>query len=225
VGADVGRKRLRAVQEAVEPVMNRFIRFYLRKRIDEGEFRKQITETMKKAWREVFIAGVRASGISGQGPGAGRPLVQLAPEDQVWLRGAMAHEMRFLNGMLDAIVEDTYVMPLKRRVRMYVDTLEAFYDSARIIGMPASSVISWILPHPDKKVCAGCRYLADHSPYSKLTLPTVPRAGSTPCISRCRDRLFVRIDREMAHQLNESSPTRGTHIRKLREIKRFGHAV
>lgn len=222
VGADVGRKKLRATQQAVEPVLNRIVKFYQSNRIDEREFRKQMIATMKKAWKEVFIAGVRAVGIGGQGPG--KALVQLTPEDERWVRTAMAHEMQFLNGMLQAIVEKSFVMALPRRIGMYVDALESFYDSARVIGLPATTAISWIIPKKDKRVCASCVYLAEHSPYSKRTLPTVPRSGATLCLTNCRDRLFVRIvSQEKARELLQASPTRRTHIEKLRRIKRLGH--
>lgn len=221
-GADVGRKKLREVQKVVEPLLNRFVRDYQKGRLEESEFRKQMTATMKKAWKEVFLAGVRASGIGGQGPG--KPLVQLTPEDEKWVRSAMKHEMQFLNGMLDAVVEESWVMPLEKRIGMYMDALESFFDSARVIGLPATSAIHWIIPKKDGRVCASCRYLADHSPYSKRTLPTVPRSGATLCLTNCRDRLFVRIvDQAKAHELHEASPTRGTHIKNLRRIKRLGH--
>lgn len=222
VGADVGRKRLREVQKQVEPLINRFVKDYQKGRLAESEFRKQVTATMKKAWKEVFLAGVRASGIGGQGPG--KALVQLTAEDEAWVRSAMKHEMQFLNGMLDAIVDEDYVMPLPRRIGMYMDALESFFDSARVIGLPATAAIHWIIPKKDKRVCASCQYLAKHSPYSKRTLPTVPRSGATLCLTNCRDRLFVRIvDQAKALELMRESPTRGTHIKNLRKIKRLGH--
>ena len=222
VGADVGRKRLRAVQAEVGPVLNRLVRSYQKKKLDEAAFRKAMTTEMKRAWRAVFLAGVRASGISGQGPG--KALAQLTTEDEKWVRSAMQHEMRFLNGMLDAIVDETYVMPLPKRIGMYVDALESFYDSARVIGLPATAAIHWIIPKKDKRVCASCLYLSEHSPYGKRSLPTVPRTGATLCLTNCRDRLFVRIvSQDRAMELHESSPTRGTHIRNLRRIKRIGH--
>ena len=220
-GADTGRKKLRAVQEIVEPLLNRFVRYYQRNQIDEAELRKQITATLQKAWKEVFVAGVRASGIPGQGPS--KALVSLTTEDQKWMRSAMQHEMRFLNKMLDAIVNETYKMPLPKRIHMYVRTLESFYDSARVIGLPATVSVHWIVPKKDGRVCESCEYLAANSPYSKRTLPTVPRSGLTQCLSNCRDRLLVRVvSQDEALALHESSPARSTHISRLRAIKRRG---
>lgn len=220
-GRKSGRKKLVDTQAAVEPVLNRIVGWYQSKKIDEAEFRKQMTTTMKKAWKDVFEAGVRASGVLGKN---GDVATNLGPDDEVWIRSAMKHEMQFLNGMLDAIVDETYVMPLPRRIHMYVDALSSFYDSARVIGLPAMSAISWITPKKDGKVCASCEYLAAHSPYSKKTLPTVPRSGATICLTNCRDRLLVRvIEPAEAVKLHQSSPTRATHIKKLRKIKQLGH--
>jgi hypothetical protein len=50
-----------------------------------------MTATMKKAWKEVFIAGARASGLGG-GQGAGKPLVQLTTEDEKKRRAQVARD-------------------------------------------------------------------------------------------------------------------------------------
>lgn len=227
-GRTVGKKRLKKVQKETEPKLLDLIGRFQSGEDDAKQFRKKMHATMKVAWREVFLAGVRASGIQGTGSGGlpGKPLVSLTdPNDEKWIKGAMAHEMRFLNGMVDAIVEETYVMPLPRRVRMYMDALESFYDSARVMGLPTLVKIHWIIPKKDGRVCDSCKYLAHHSPYSKKTLPTVPRSGLTLCLTNCRDRLLLRMtDQDDALKLLQSSPTRATHIRKLRQIKRTGSA-
>jgi len=230
-GLTVGKRRLKKVQQRVEPELNKHINGYLGGGIDEKEFRQRMHKTMKVAWKEVFLAGVRSAGIQGTGTGGlpGKQLVQLTdPNDEKWIKGAMRHETQFLNGMIQAVIDETWVMPLPRRVRMYVDALESFYDSARVIGLPAAVKIHWMIgaKKKDRKtVCHSCRYLAHHSPYSKKTLPTVPRSGLTLCLTNCRDRLLVRMaDQETAIALHQSSPTRGTHIKKLRKIKQQGHA-
>lgn len=225
-GVTVGKRNLQKVQQRVEVQLNKLIFDYQAKKLDEKALRQEATKLMKVAWRDVFLAGVRASGIAGTGPGSKKPLVQLGPDDEKWLKGAMSHEMRFLNGLLTAVIEETWKMPLPRRVKMYVDALDSFYNSARVIGLPATIKIHW-LPKKhkiDDRTCAGCKYLIDNSPYSKKTLPTTPRSGLTPCLTNCRDYLLVRMTtQEEAIALHQSSPTRGTHIKKLRRIKRLGY--
>jgi len=222
-GVTVGRRILDRVQQQVERELLRIMR-----RHDAGKyesfraFERDAVALMKPAWKEVFEAGVRSSGIKGTGSTTG-PVVKLSPDDVKWLRSAIAHEMRFLNGFMTAVDEGTWKMPLPRRVRMYARTLEAFYDSARVIGLPATVMIHWTGEN-DERTCPGCKYLFEHSPYTKKTLPTVPRAGLTPCLTNCRDKLLIRqVESDAVISRTNASLTRGTHIKHLRRIKARGH--
>lgn len=224
-GQTVGKRALKRIQGEVEPKLLAI----LNRHLEDGygsfnQFKQAAVGLMKPAWKRVFEAGVRSAGIEGAGKGGlpTKPLVTLDPEDEKWLRGAMQHEMRFLNRMLRAVDEETYVMPLPRRVQMYVRTLESFYDSARVIGLPATVIIHWSESH-DERTCVGCEYLFKNSPYTKRTLPTVPRAGMTPCLSNCRQRLVIRQSSpEKVVQLTNRSKSRDAHIRNLRRLKQRG---
>lgn len=221
-GTTVGKKTLKKVQSRIEGELNKQIFDFQSGAIDEKEFRTRAVKTMKRAWKEVFIAGVRSSGV--KSPVQKEMIPALSADDEKWLRSAMQHEMRFLNGMLAAVIEETWVMPLPRRVKMYADALESFYDSARVMGLPANISVHWLLRHRDEKVCPSCWYLDEHSPYSKKTLPTTPRSGLTICLTNCRCRLLLRIvEQDKALALMQASPTRGTHIKRLRKIKKQGH--
>lgn len=222
-GVQVGRRVLEDVQRRVEREL-----LTIMLRHDAGQyssyeaFREDAIKLMKPAWKQVFEAGVRSTGIR-RGARKSGPLVKLSADDQKWLRSAMTHEMRFLNGFMRAVDEGTWKMPLPRRVKMYVRTLEAFYDSARVIGLPATVMMHWIGEN-DERTCLGCKYLFEHSPYTKKTLPTVPRAGLTPCLSNCRDKLLIRQSTsEAVISRTEDSLTRETHIKNLRRIKQRGH--
>lgn len=222
-GVTVGKRILERVQKTVERDLLRVMRNQeLGKYKTSREFYEAAVRVMKPAWKEVFEAGVRSTGVRGTNSKTG-PVVRLKPEDEKWLRSAMQHEMRFLNGFISAVEEGSYKMPLPRRVRMYVRTLESFYDSARVIGLPATVVIHWRGKNDDR-TCVGCRYMFENSPYTKKTLPTVPRAGMTPCLSNCRDKLLIRqTDPETVIKLTNESRTKGTHIKNLRKLKSKGH--
>lgn len=224
-GQTVGKRVLTKVQSEVGPKLLSVLDRHLDGGYDSfNAFKKAAVAVMKPAWKRVFEAGVRSAGIAGSGKGGvpGKPLVKLDPEDEKWLRSAMQHEMRFLNGMLRAVDEESYVMPLPRRVQMYVRSLESFYDSARVIGLPATVIMHWSDSH-DERTCVGCEYLFEHSPYTKKTLPTVPRAGMTPCLTNCRQRLVIRQSTpEKVVALTNKSKSRATHIRNLRKLKAKG---
>lgn len=222
-GVTVGKRILDRVKERVESdLLKVMVKHDANGFGSYAEFRKAAISVMKPAWKEVFEAGVRATGIKGTGSKTG-PVVRLTKADEKWLRSAMQHEMRFLNGFMTAVDEGTYRMPLPQRVRMYARTLESFYDSARVMGLPATVLIHWTGENDDR-TCVGCKYLFDHSPYSKKTLPTVPRSGMTPCLSNCRDKLLIRQSSpEEVISLTNESTSRGTHITNLRKLKARGH--
>lgn len=224
-GNTVGRKKLAEIQDRTRRALVKLLSNYDTKKVGHTELRKQVVATMKTAWRDTFLAGIRAAGVPGSESGHGKVIVpSVVPAmDEAWLKSAMAHEMGFLNKFLDDVITGTTVMPAVTRAKMYVDALESFYVSARVIGLPQDVVLWWVGPH-DHRSCAGCKYLFAHAPYSKLNLPTTPRAGLTPCLTNCRDRILVRRGDpgEAAAIVASAKYTRGSHIANLRAIKRTG---
>jgi hypothetical protein len=223
VGVTVGRRKLRKVQEETRTDIARFIHQFYRHKLTESQFRKKVRNRMKESWRDVFLAGLRAGGATGTGQGAKAPMVILGPGDDKWLKTAMTHETRYLNGFLTAVVEESGTMSLDRRLGMYIDTMESFFDSARVIALPAQSLIYWVGPG-DKRTCPGCRYMFERGPFTKFNLPTTPRAGVTACISNCRDRLFVRSAplKEITERESEM-PDRDAMLARLKRIKLAGY--
>ena len=221
VGVTVGKRRLKALQDQVYDELFSEVLRHDKRLTDPKEFKREVGKVMKRAWRDAFMAGVRSSGIQGRGHGVSG--VVLGPDDEAWFKSAVTHEMRFLNRFVAAVADQSYRMPLDRRTRMYVDALESFYDSARVIGMPATAVFRWVGKR-DKKVCASCQYLQQHNPYHKKILPTVPRSGMTICLTNCRHRLLVRIvdSAKALETLHGSRYTREQHVKNLLEIKRLG---
>lgn len=218
-GQSVGKRKLKDVQGRVRTALLTEIGRYEAGATSGKALQASVEKLMKMAWRDVFMAGIRASGKPPTGPGT-KSLVYLAKGDDKWLKGAVQHEMRYLNGFMRAVIDQTYKMSLDRRVEMYVRTLESFYDSARVIGMPSDVVFHWSGPW-DERSCKGCDYLFQHNPYTKATLPTVPRAGLTPCLSNCRDRLLIRrVGAAAVAKVEAESKTREQHVRALQRIKR-----
>lgn len=223
-GTTVGRKKLNEIQDRTRRSLIGLIANYRAGKTEEADFRKAAVKTMKTAWRDSFIAGIRAAGMPGESIGKGKLAVpDISPVDESWLKGAMTHEMGFLNGFLDAIVNDEVKIPLLQRTTMYVHALTSFYESARVIGLP-SNVVLWWVGKNDGATCPGCRYMFENNPYSKFNLPTTPRAGLTPCLTNCRDRILVRrVDSGEVQAVEEAAKfTRAGHIRNLRSIKRTG---
>lgn len=216
-GQSFGRKKMTEVQTRVRTTVFGALGLLKAKKVTEAEFRKRVVKTMKVAWRDSFLAGVRASGVPGTSTAGSQ--FKFESVDGAWLKTAMTHEMRYLNKFIEAIIEDTSTMAVSRRLGMYVDSLSSFYDSARVIGLPKNTLLYWTGPG-DKNTCLGCKYMFENSPFTKYTLPTTPRAGATQCLTNCRDRLLVRIAPLEEVQAMETDPdTRDKHASALARIK------
>lgn len=220
-GATVGRRALKKTMDRTETDLVQLIEDFEFNDLPEKKLRDGAKRVMRKAWREVFIAGVRAGGSPPtKTPGV---LTKVSPVDEKWLKSAMAHEMTFLNKFLSDVVAGRGKMPYEKRAEMYVRALTSFYESARVMALPATSIIRWSGPN-DKRTCPSCAYLFAHNPFTKKTLPTTPRSGMTVCLTNCRDRLLIRRatpDEVLA--VEKAGLTRGTHIKNLRKIKSQGH--
>lgn len=220
-GRDVGKRHLKKVQAAFEDDVSRLIAAFRAKKRSPKEFAARVRNRARQAWRESFMAGLRAGGADGETKHS-RTTVKLGPGDDKWLKSAMAHETRFLNKFIEAVLTGEYVMPLERRLEMYKRTLESFYDSGRVMALPGTAMLYWVGPR-DKATCAGCEWMFRHSPFPKFVIPTTPRAGLTPCLSNCRDRLMVRNSTMQAVlKRRDELPSRDAMIRRLRKIKRDG---
>lgn len=220
-GVTVGARALKRIKKRAYAELLPVVMAHDRGETWNTDFQKDAELIMKRAWREVFIAGVRSAGIRGRNP---HESIEFSADDEKWLKSAVAHEMRFLNRFVKAVTEQTYKMPLDRRTGMYIDALGSFYDSARVMGMPATSVFRWTGKR-DKRVCESCQYLKANNPYHKKNLPTTPRSGLTVCLTNCRDRLLIRVvGSDEALRVLQDGKTREEHVAKLQRIKRKHHA-
>lgn len=68
--------------------------------------------------------------------------------------------------------------------------------------------------------CNGCRFLSEHSPYVKESIPTTPRAGSTRCLNNCRCKLVARdVGKEVYERVYSSQRSKDWFSRKLEALK------
>jgi hypothetical protein len=73
---------------------------------------------------------------------------------------------------------------LTSRIGMYVKRLRGTANHAWALSLPADTLIYWRLGSTEQH-CTGCPPLAEGSPYTNATLPTVPCNGDTPCLTSC----------------------------------------
>lgn len=202
-----------------------------------------VKHLLKMAYYEAFDLGLKSSG-------AGRLRAGRAATDTRWVESAYRHEMRYFNKFLREIVASAdpevlqkeidpktkrptgrtlRVRPPKvsargddlihKRMQAYTDTVKHVYYAGRVMGTPDGMVIDWIAPL-DRRTCNGCRFLSNHSPYTKNSLPSTPRAGDTRCRNNCRCRLIVReVPRSKFIQIQGEQRTRRWYAEQLQRLK------
>ncbi len=176
---------------------------------------------LTRAYGEAFRLGYKSSGVGYAVQAAGPQVNPHEPtlQDLEQLESAVRSELRYLARMMRTIKGNSLAGTLENRVGAYSDALKHIYYAGRVAGTPKQMVIDWISPL-DRSTCAGCRFLAEQSPYTRDILPTVPRSGSTQCLSRCRCRLVMReVSTEYLREVTRNRNSKAWYVRKLEALK------
>lgn len=176
---------------------------------------KDLKAGFQNLYHNAYKLGMQGSSV-GLVPGE----LPVGPEGKRWVESAFKHEMRFFNKFLAQAVE-TEMPPWKidQRVQMYMNAVRGVYEGGRVTGSHPDSLIYWVYT-PEAQHCSSCLYLRDHSPYTKRTLPTTPRAGGTECLSNCKCHIRIVIsDHDLVKQVDARSLTRTAHMTFLNQLK------
>ncbi len=103
-----------------------------------------------------------------------------------------AFASRFAMDIARGETDEGRKIPEPTRAAMYADAAEAGYQVGASLGAPDGTLIWWVLAEISDH-CWECPVIAANSPYTRETLPTTPRAGATPCRSRCKCHLTTRL--------------------------------
>jgi hypothetical protein len=175
---------------------------------------RDLKEDFKKLYYESFQLGIRGS------TSHLNPLEVMTPADRQWVDSAFIHEMRFFNRFVNQVLVGQLTPgQVDWRLRMYMNTVRGIYEGGRVIGTAPNTLIYWVY-NPEAQHCESCLYLRDHSPYTKSTLPTTPRAGATECISNCKCHLrMIPADVQVVQQTERSHLSRNSMLRHLGSLK------
>jgi hypothetical protein len=147
-----------------------------------GEITQEVMESMwrseiREAWEKAYGLGIRS---------VGNPF-GIWGEDRSWLKGAETEEFGYLGRFVEDIKKNELVMGMEDRLAMYAETLDGVYFHGKVDGSPEFVRIYWDLK--EARHCSDCIKYAAGSPYTKKTLPAVPRDGTSRCLSNCRCEL------------------------------------
>lgn len=147
--------------------------------------------------------------------------LELSPENLRWINKAANEEATYLV----RFYRDYSKVSQGRanaRIEMYVKTLEGVYTAGKVSATPVGRfvIIHWRI-NPRAESCVGCIYLSKVSPFTKESLPCVPKDGTTPCLSRCKCELkFEIVDAARYNQVHRSWTTKRQHLARLGSLNK-----
>jgi len=152
-------------------------------KISKDEYLVLQRSAIKTAYENSYLAGKTYSQTTE---------MTLGDDERRSLAYQTTQEMSFMTKFADDVINQGGKMNYFKRLQMYVDGLNAVFMAGRVAYLPEQVEIIWQLGETDKH-CVDCLSFAANSPYSKKTLPTLPRAGNSRCLSNCRCRLNYRF--------------------------------
>lgn len=183
--------------------VNRLVRQLADGDIDLPEYDRKVRAAIEKRFREAYKAGKGGDLDAG---------------DEEWLRRAMDDEVGYAKKFGRQEKTGKGKMGRAARSVMYGNTLDGIALHGMVEALPDDARITWKLGNADH--CPDCIALAASGPYTKWSLPTTPRAGSTKCKTHCQCSLVVRTGRLTAAERKDAERYGGKRAEKLRDLLR-----
>ncbi len=154
-------------------------------KITKFQFTKSSRQMFERAHMKSWTFGLRAF----------NPSANLEEFDLKEIKKTVDKQMLFAEKMATQIKAKDTTMPIARRAAMYANAADGSFEMAAITRMKDVNIY-WRLTA--RKSCSTCIALATSSPFSAGTLPTVPRAGRTICVTNCKCFLEVKRGKDPA---------------------------
>jgi hypothetical protein len=229
-----GKDAFNRLKEEARIELHGLLRRYWDAEISLADVRRDSADFFQHFYTKVWEAGRGASGLDLYMPEA---LPTRAEAE--WLKSAIREELTFWQSFMTEVEKgeaqfademdpmDLTLRPparnytVEERIDMYLAGLEGIYENGRVSAMPSNLLFYWFGPKPGERgICKGCTYIVERQPFTKDTLPAVPRTGSTPCLMNCRHKLVVRqaSAKEVANR-EAALPSRETMVKQLSSLK------
>lgn len=164
--------------DAYEGEIERAFAQYRAGSISASELDRRFGASIDRAYRAAYADGASRWGAS------------LTDRDREWIDRAVRGERKYAAIFVrDVQTKDPSEEYVRNRAGLYVSALESVRTAAWVEKSPPGTLFDWRLGVAIH--CATCPVIASNGPYTKEELPTYPRAGDTPCLSRCKCRLEI----------------------------------
>lgn len=151
-------------------------------RIDISQLRDGLTSVVKDFYPLAYKNGLDV----------GMAQFDYGKWDKIFVSQATSQELGYLNKFIDDIQSGAGVMPYEQRLGLYVSALDTMQGQGLMEAWPDQVSITWRLGDVEDH-CQDCLDFAANSPYTKASLPAVPRDGTSRCVGNCDCSLEVTI--------------------------------
>lgn len=156
--------------------LNRNMQKLINKQITYDEFVALQHTEIREAFTNAYTLGKRF--------GTGDLTLNPDGQEMRSLNVLITNELDYMKNFGNDIVNGAGRMRYSRRLQMYVDSLNATFNYGRAVYIPENTKIYWTLGITDKH-CNDCIIIAASNPYTKKTLPSIPKSGHTECLANC----------------------------------------
>jgi len=236
-GVNAMREMKPAVSEARRDIGS-LLRGYLRGTVSFRKLQEESAAHWMIAYSKMRDIGRKASGVE-----RFTPAPETLAEEERWFRSAVREELSYWQLFMDEVRRQKRSGVLEenekardrvwQRFDNYIKALRFMYESARIVALPPQTLLYWMGPKPpdqdpkqEGRICPGCIYMMERSPFTKENIPAVPRDGSTSCLTNCRHRIVMRVAHPIDVQKRaQDLPKRKMMVESLKRIKEADHGL
>ena len=179
-------KNFKKTQRDYKTKLNQNLNKLINKKLSKDEYLKIQKENIKEAFSNAYLNGKQM--VFGK-------TAALDESERRFIGKAVSDEFVYMKNFADDVINQRGKMSYIKRMEMYSNSLSAMFVFGRLLYMPENVRIIWKLGVTDKH-CIDCLSFAANNPYSKRTLPTVPKAGKSRCLANCKCSIeYVLTDR------------------------------
>lgn len=228
-------KKLEAIAEDAILEVGTAINAWLAGEVTYNDAAEESTHAWRKAYERVREVGRAASGLSRMHPDP-----KVLAEEERWFRSAVREELRFWHLFMEEVRSGALTEGrIRQRFYAYVDALRFMYEASRVYALPDNVLLYWMGPKPVAqdpsqagRICGGCTYMMERSPFPKAKLPAVPRDGclSGPDVLVSTRRGLVSVaDVEVGDEVRTHRgrwrPVTATFVHRARDDHRYAAIV
>ncbi len=153
--------------------------WFLTGKINQEQYEKLQKDTISKHFTNSYLLGKKFNQ---------RTEINLTDAERRFIVYQTTEEMKYMSKFASDMINLSGKMSYKRRMNMYAGGLDPLFKLGDIAYLPEDMQIEWILGITDKH-CIDCLMFAKNSPYTKRTLPGVPRSCNSQCLNNCKCHL------------------------------------